>query len=100
MPHEDCAVSSQHREEIGWDFLVPVHLIVLQCGCCGGSICNDLPLDPLKLGGLAAAGPFGRLPARHVAVELLPGGTAAWDKLLFEEAIWTGANDFIDCFER
>src|SRR5215469_15108010 len=65
----------------------------------GGGIRDNLPLDPLKVGNLAAAGPFRRFPARHVAVELLPGGAAAWEKLVLEESIWTGAHDFIDCFE-
>src|SRR6516225_3148852 len=72
---------------------------VLQRGRCGRGVRDNLPLDPLKVGDLATAGPFHRFPARHVAVELLPGGSAAWEKLVLEESIWTGANDFIDCLE-
>src|ERR1700738_2007247 len=72
---------------------------VRQRGRRGGGVRDNLPLDPLKVGELAAAGPFRRLLARPVAVELLPRGAAAWDKFVLEESIWTGANDFVDCLE-
>src|SRR4029077_1670716 len=72
---------------------------VLQRGRRGCGVRDNLPLDPLKVGDLAAAGPFRRLLARHIAVELFPGGAAAWDKLVLEESIWSGANDFVDCLK-
>jgi hypothetical protein len=52
----------------------------------GWSVFHTWFWDPLKVGDLAAAGPFRRFPALHIAVELLPRGAAACEKLVLEES--------------